>query len=296
MSRPFALAVGCGFVIGLLLGCGSSKPPEAAGGVEPSPKPGDPPKPATADEVAAAKVRLAEVVKAIAAKEKELAALRVEEGELRRKIAPAEGKVSRTAAELFAGMPKDVYPKTTDTGIERTATRKWIDDNLLGTSFEWDAKLTGFNAEGEKEPLAVWFKTDERVKRYVNTEQQNISGYGKDAIALGQIKLGEQDCEVYLANNTPNRSNYHVSPGPAGLYEYYRCSLAEAKALRAFNDTNVTLRGRITEVEIHNTGWVVGDRHKAWVAPPERVAFFVKLHSAAINGYLPENSRPPDKK
>ena len=62
MTRGTMFAVAAGFVIGLTFGCGSSKPPEASGGSDPTPvKPGDPAKPIAKDELPAAKAKLAEL-------------------------------------------------------------------------------------------------------------------------------------------------------------------------------------------------------------------------------------------
>src|SRR5437879_1801965 len=62
MTRGTVFAVAAGFVIGLAFGCGSSKPPEASGGSDPTPaKPGDPVKPIAKDELPAAKAKVAEL-------------------------------------------------------------------------------------------------------------------------------------------------------------------------------------------------------------------------------------------
>src|SRR5436190_15037764 len=62
MTRGTVFAVATGFVIGLAFGCGSSKPPEASGGSDPTPaKPGEPAKPIAKDELPAAKAKRAEL-------------------------------------------------------------------------------------------------------------------------------------------------------------------------------------------------------------------------------------------
>ena len=62
MTRGTVFAVAAGFVIGLAFGCGSSKPPEASGGSDPTPaKLGDPAKPIAKDELPAAKAKRAEL-------------------------------------------------------------------------------------------------------------------------------------------------------------------------------------------------------------------------------------------
>src|SRR4051812_11745693 len=76
-----------------------------------------------------APARLAELEKEIAAKEKDLTALRAEADALRKRIAAGDApkdKVYRTPQELFADMPKDAYPKFGPAaGIERGAALKW---------------------------------------------------------------------------------------------------------------------------------------------------------------------------
>ena len=62
MTRGTVFAVAAGFVIGLAFVCGASKPPEAAGGIDPTPaKPGEQAKPIASDERAASKTKPAEL-------------------------------------------------------------------------------------------------------------------------------------------------------------------------------------------------------------------------------------------
>jgi uncharacterized protein (TIGR03790 family) len=60
MTRSTVFAVAAGFGIGLALGCGSSNPPGASGGNDPTPtEPGDPAKPIAKDERLAASAKVA---------------------------------------------------------------------------------------------------------------------------------------------------------------------------------------------------------------------------------------------
>jgi hypothetical protein len=277
MTRSLFLATTCELLLVSALGCGSSEPPEVTDSGDPAPgQPGDAPEPAAGADVSAAKVRLAEVEKAIADKEKELADLRAEAAALRDQIAAAEpkGKVFRTSAELFSGMPEDAYPKAGPAaGIERAAALKWCQENLVGHSVEWTTTLTNPSVDGEG-PFTVSLE-DPRFNRH----RQGYAGGPFDScfVAFENHTLGGQTCEVLVGDKIWST---HV---------YSDCTQDEAKKLRAFDGKEVTLRARIEKVEFHDSGtWVESQEDEK----SSHVTLTLTLGQAAIDGFLPEASRP----
>src|SRR5262245_56220605 len=107
------------FFIGLLLGCGPSKPHEVAPDSSGEPAPANPGAPlvSTKDDLPAAEKKLGELEKSITAKEKELADLRAEADALRSKITMAKGGGSAkggppSIAELLGKLPKETLPNS----------------------------------------------------------------------------------------------------------------------------------------------------------------------------------------
>lgn len=124
MRRGPALAVVLGFVVGVLLGCGT-KAPEASGGGESPPV-----VPPVTDEK-----KLEELEKAITAKEKELADLRAQAAVLRDKI--AQKNPTKPVLELLAALPKEKWPKDGDDSLRIGQATEWYKNNVVGKRASW---------------------------------------------------------------------------------------------------------------------------------------------------------------
>jgi nitroreductase len=151
MSRFAGLAVLGGFLVGLALGCGSSKPREGGGG-----------------ELPAKEARLAELEKAIAAKEKEVADLKAEADGLSKAIAQA-------------GIPKDAPDSFSATDLQATAA--------------WFARHARRIRDAERTHNAI------RVEEAVDDVRRQVKAIeGKEVRwKLTVSYIGERYGEIYVA-------------------------------------------------------------------------------------------------
>lgn len=267
MIRGTMFAVLTGFVIGLAFGCSSSTTPEVfRGGGKPAPtpddstKPVDEPRPIGQDDLPApkagdssnssdapepigkdglptAEAKLADLEKAVAAKEKEVADLKTQMETLRRSTTAAKGskdKVYRTPEDLLADMPKEAFPKAgPEGGIERAAARRWVATHLVFQTLEWTATVTGVTITGDG-PYKVVVDTDAGF-----AAGRCLIGTGSNGVDLaglpfgGSVSLGGQACQV-IADSAALK----------GELSYY-CTGDEAKQILAMKNKTVTLRAAI---------------------------------------------------
>lgn len=262
MRRAPALAVLSGFLVGIVLGC-SSKAPDASGGASgnPTSKAGDPPKPVTAD-------------------------------------AP-DGGVFQTPEKLFAGLPKDAYPKLgDDAGLERGLAQKWMNANLVGKSVEWKGtvelvKVTGsdpFDAD-------VYFEGTTGI-RWV----PGVAGptFGNT------FSLGDQKCRTLLSTGVSSTNwitggvDLAGCDGPltASRTRYRSCSEVEVKRLREFQKKEVSPRETITNIVVYAKNAYVEARLDGFGNYPSTdvgLAIRLQVSLPTVDGFIPEASKPKPK-
>jgi hypothetical protein len=300
MSRSTTLTVIAGFVVGLVLGCGSSKPPDVSGG-DPAPKPADLPKAPLQDELPAAEAKLAELDRTIAAKEKELANLKAEADTLRQSIAAAKApkdNVYRTADGLFADMPKDASPKY-DSAVHNAKARKWLKENFKGGQVvEWKTKVTSVKDSGSG-PFSVTLTFD------VPTTKSNEVFRGEYGSSTGwslgePIPLGGQLCQVMMAAEMGpiKLPAKYLDTAGGPCVTYYDCTEDEVAKLKALEGKPVHVRGKIAsktkvtwalDEKEEYAGALLGER----VTTSEKkdlmaIVFFV--HQLSVDGFLPKAS------
>ena len=194
-------------------------------------------------------------------------------------------KVYTTPAELFAGMPKDAYPKFgSDGGIERAAARKWAKTNLVGRTVEWTATVKEVQIDGDA-PFTV---------RLITETEYSGGRIGLDHclgfLFGGMFSLGGQPCQAIL--NGEIHQSFQTGETRTlrnlMLIRFDACTLAEATALRKLKDKPVTLRARVSEVVVGDTSF----SHDNGVAKVEdRVTFGLSLTSVSVDGFRPEADR-----
>jgi hypothetical protein len=285
MCREIGFIV-AGFVVALTLGFGSSKAPEAAGGgADPVQKPDDPPGSITKEELATKKAKLAEVEKAIAAREKELADLRLEANGLRKLIAAAEApkdKVYRTGPELLADMPKDAYPKAgPQGGIERAAARKWLKANVVGRTVEWTMTVREVSDTGD-DPFHVEVLVLSKAK-FVGNKNNTV----QPAEPFGdEFLLDGESWQITLIGAIQNLGG----DGLTSRISYTTCTAAEVKTLRKLKGKKVVLRATVTAAELPDKGIVDSTNKESGVGA---ILLTVSLPSA--DGFIPEASKGKKK-
>jgi hypothetical protein len=113
-------------------------------GPEKGTQPGDTP---SGKAPAAKKRELAELLRVIEAKEKELDGLRVKAAALRRQIAALEekaggkGKVFTSPQELVACLPANARPKHAEDTIRLERANDWLADHVVGKRLQWTYTL-----------------------------------------------------------------------------------------------------------------------------------------------------------
>jgi cell division protein FtsB len=275
MRRATTLVVLFGFVIGLATGCGSSKlPATVLGNRDAAPNAGEAPKPIGKDDLPAAKAKLADLEKSIAAKEKELADLKVEADALRRRTTadrePPKDNVYRSPLALLADMPKNKFPKIgAEGGLERIAARIWCAEKLIGRTIEWTSIVTEV-ADSGGDPSVVKVKTD--ATYFLN----NTFAFGHP------ISLGGQTCQVLVVGGRPNYGEYDLT-------EYSGCTAAEVATLRQLKGRQVSLRGLVRGVEVADSNASFGSSLK------ETVPIMLTVTKPTIDGFLPEAYRFAEK-
>lgn len=191
-------------------------------------------------------------------------------------------KVFRTSADLFAGMPKEAYPKSgPGAGIERAAALDWFKENIVGHSVEWTAKVDNPQVEGDTRVVG-----DGPPRFKVTFDTYGVTHHirfglfpGRDCVAWKDHTLGSQTCEVLI----DLRSDIYLK-----YLTYGGCTVDEAKHMRTFGGKDVTFRARIKYVEVSDRG-TSSDRRED---DPTHVTFFLTVSPAAINGFLPEAMMP----
>lgn len=105
---------------------------------------------------------LAEVEKAIAAKERELATLKEKAQKLRDQLAAGKkpGKVYTSLADLLADIPKDALPLPgADGTIERSMANKWLAKEVVGRIVEIKATIASVAVEESRVFKGKWAVT-----------------------------------------------------------------------------------------------------------------------------------------
>lgn len=210
MCRVSTPAVIGGFLLGLLLGCGSPRTPEAVGSGEPIPKPGDPPKPIAKDEVPAQKAGV---------------------------------KIYTKPEDLLADMPKENHPKlANDTGLERDAARKWCQKNLVGRTVEWKDTVESPTVS-DREPYTITFRTKAPFHRV-----PYFGGGTAGRIFGASFTLGDEPCAVFI-RSTQQGQPYSDNGNNTGTLSLPGWTADEAKIIRGLKG-EVTLRAKVTSADV----------------------------------------------
>jgi len=200
---------------------------------------------ANSAEIKKTRGELAELESEIEAKQKELKRLRERANTLRTKLtasSPATGKVHRSIQSLFAGMPKDSYPKHGKAAsIERSVANKWCSKHLVGQEFEWQEEIVDAEVE-----------LDEKSGRffvYLNMvtppDDANFTYKSFEKIELGGAKwnvFANDFVNEWLGFS--NRHHYLIFP---------ECTADEAKEIREITG-KVTCRAKIKEAKFVEQG------------------------------------------
>lgn len=288
MSRRKLFMVFGAIVIGVGIGCGPSNQPAANGGGDEPPvvRPGDAPKPVIENDLPAKKAKLAELKKAVAAKENELVDLKAQIDALQQEIAQAEGadtKVYTKLADLLADMPKDSYPK--GEGISRAAAKKWLEANLKGRTIEWTDTITKVEVTGD-DPFKVnlGLATDLVAIQY--------DAWIWSRVLFGQaFKFdGGETCVASLGGG--GLSGRKDDPFTATFtlqLTYPTCSKDEATSLQRLANKKVTFRAKIENVSVGRSMTGKG-------IPDDAYAIAIDVRPPSLDGFLPEASKPKGRK
>jgi hypothetical protein len=218
---------------------------------------------------------------AIAAKEKELAALRAEADALRKQLAPdgAGEKVYKSVAELLADLPKDKYPKGGENGIpEDAACSEWMTKNVVGRVIEWKDKIdrvsfepTGFKVPGLE--MHVW------LTRGGETEYQAlVDGSFQDQLGLvlsDKLAFGPNVSARVILDRPPLEGG----SGPLDKWKtwrlyplyYFGVGGEAAKKVRDLAGKEVTFRAKVVaaDVTVKNLRFRPGPHDKTGKPAPD---------------------------
>jgi hypothetical protein len=243
MRRVTFLLALFGFAVGTAIGV--QKPESMANAGQPPVVKSDSPNKLNplSKEDPKAKDRLVEVEKAIAAKEKELAALRVEADTLRKQLA-SDDRPYTNATDMFKNLPKESYPMPGKDGVlERAAADKWLKANIVGKAIEWTATI---NKVVINEPTDDLFF----VKFALDLPLYQLYRLGdRECLILGEpIVIGDQKCLVlfHVRNFENSGDRYSIS--------YPRCTAEEAKHLRDLKGKKVTFHAPIISAFFASSG------------------------------------------
>jgi hypothetical protein len=177
-----------------------------------------------------------------------------------------DGKVYKSAAELFEGMPEDAHPKGgADATPERAAAREWMKKNRAGRDLEWTATVKDVSIDEADGRFVVRFDLD--VVRCVDIQSDDrlYLYWGKP------IGFGKDKCQ----------------PTIAGGYSFGPVAAATAKKLREWKGKKATFRATITAVEFEDgkNGRVINPSD---LSPPPACYAIVRITPPTIDGYAPQ--------
>ena len=162
-------------------------------------------------------------------------------------------KVFKKAEDLFAEVPKDALD-------DPTSLQLWCKEFAVVRPFEWTATVTGVRLDGDGPYLVELYTDEKRVTRANRFQSLDFLDFG------GPFKIRGEPAELLTRYDQ--------------LYNYPECTLAEAKRLNGFKGQKVTFRGTFLKLS-------GGKRDKA-----DGYTFYGQVSPPAVNGFLPEASKP----